>query len=147
MVGSRKNWLLPEDGWPIVPFLHGCQGPGKDNAAHGTPKGQMFKKVHQALPKRNNGIGDWGLRQQLHLGRKRAFNKIARPTFRPEVVKRVVRISIGLQEVSDWALWRSRPPQKRKKIRHKNSPRKRRNGGTPVGCMRQIALRRKQGGL
>jgi hypothetical protein len=54
-----------------------------------------------------------------HLGRdvgsKRAFNKTVRQTFELEVMKRVVRISIGLWEVSDWTFWRGRPPLKRKK--------------------------------
>jgi hypothetical protein len=32
-----------------------------------------------------------------------------------EVVKRMVGFSIGLWKVSDWRLWRSRPPPKQKK--------------------------------
>jgi hypothetical protein len=38
-----------------------------------------------------------------------------RQTFGLEVVKRVVVISIGLWEASDWASWRSRSPPKQKK--------------------------------
>jgi hypothetical protein len=49
-------------------------------------------------------IRDQGLKGQLHLGSKRAFNKTIRQTFGMELVKQIVGISIGLQEVIDWTL-------------------------------------------
>jgi hypothetical protein len=45
---------------------------------------------------KNNSIRDQGLKGQLHLGSKRAFNKTIRQAFGLEVVKGVVGISIGL---------------------------------------------------
>lgn len=38
-----------------------------------------------------------------------------------EVVKRAVRVSIGLRKVTDWILWMGWPPPKQKKRRPKHS--------------------------
>jgi hypothetical protein len=60
--------------------------------------------------------------RQLCLGSKKAFNKSVRQTFRLEVVKQVVGFSGGLQEVSDWALWRSWPlPSERRGYKYLKS--------------------------
>jgi hypothetical protein len=76
MVGPSRSWLLAKDGWPAVPFLHCARDTIiKDNVVCGIPKGQMFEKKCRARPKRNSEIRDRGLRQQLCLGSKRAFNK------------------------------------------------------------------------
>jgi hypothetical protein len=40
---------------------------------------------------------------------KRAFNKTVSQTFGLEIMKRVVRISMGFWEMSDWTLWRVAP--------------------------------------
>jgi hypothetical protein len=91
----------------------------------------MFGKIYRAQPKRNSGIKDRGLKQELRLGSERAFNKTVRQTLGLEAVKQAVGISIGLRKVSDRALCRGRPPPKQKKRLKKHIPRKRRNGGTP----------------
>jgi hypothetical protein len=87
------------------------QGPGKDDIVHGTPKGWTYEKRHQAWPKRNNGIMDWGLRRELHLGSKETFYEATGL----EVVKRAVESSIWLRKMSVKTLWRSQPPPKYKK--------------------------------
>jgi hypothetical protein len=48
-------------------------------------------------------------------GKQEGIQRDHRQTFRLEVVKRVVRISILFREVSYWTLWRGRPPLKQKK--------------------------------
>jgi hypothetical protein len=69
----------------------------------------MFRKRHWVKLEGITVIRDQRMRQQLHLERNRAFNKIVRQTFGPEVMKQVVGISIGLQKVSDLASWWSQP--------------------------------------
>jgi hypothetical protein len=61
-----------------------------------------------------------------------------------EVEKRIFGSSTGLREVSEWTLWRDLSPPKRKIRGPKHSPRERKNGGTPVGFSRRIALRMEQ---
>jgi hypothetical protein len=108
-------------GWltrRAIPALckgHGHQEPGRGNITTGAPKGWTFRKRLRAQPECKNAIRDPSLKGQLHPGSKRAFNKMVRQTFGLEVMKRVVRISIRLQEVSKWTLWRSWQPPKQKK--------------------------------
>jgi hypothetical protein len=54
---------------------HSRQGPCKDDVACGTPKGRTFGKKCRGQPECNNGIKDIGLKGQLRLGSKKAFNK------------------------------------------------------------------------
>jgi hypothetical protein len=79
---------------------HGWHGQGKDKAVPRTQKGQTFKKRHWTKLEGINEIRDQGMRQQLCLESKRAFNKIVRQTFRVEAMKQVVGISIRSQK---WA--------------------------------------------
>jgi hypothetical protein len=85
------------------------------SVARGTSKGQTIRKRHQAQPECNSGIKDSGERWQLCLGSKRALNKTVRHTFGLEVAKQTVELSIRLQKMSDWTLWRGRPPPERKR--------------------------------
>jgi hypothetical protein len=64
-------------------------------------EGPMVKKGWQKCPECNNGIRNRGLREQLHLGSKKAFNNTVRETLRQEVLKQVVGISIRSQKVSE----------------------------------------------
>jgi hypothetical protein len=45
-------------------------------------------------------------------------NEIVRKSIGLEFKKRTTGMSNGLQKVKDWALWRGRPPPKRKKKLH-----------------------------
>jgi hypothetical protein len=72
----------------------------KDDGVCGTPKGQTFEKRCQVQPECNNGIRDRGLKEQLHLGSKRAFNKTIRQTLALEVVKLAARSSIMTPNMS-----------------------------------------------
>jgi hypothetical protein len=118
MAGPGRSWLPPSEGLPrAVPAPrngHGRQGPGKDDAVRGTPKGRTLERRRRARPEGNNDIRNRGLKQQLRLGSKKEFNKAVRQTLGLEVLKRVAGISIGLWEVSNWTLWRGRPPPTRK---------------------------------
>jgi hypothetical protein len=87
-----------------APMLHRT----RDTVVRGQARTMLFTELLKdgrlrclGRPKRNNGIRDQGLRQRLHLGSKRAFNKTVRQAFGLEAVKQVVGISIGLLEVSD----------------------------------------------
>jgi hypothetical protein len=97
--GSRQK-LATSCRWftrcaiPALRKGHGRRGPGK------TP---------------GNGIGGRSRRQELCLGSKETFYVVLGQTHRLEIVKRVVRFSIGLWKVTDWTSWRSQPPPKRKK--------------------------------
>jgi hypothetical protein len=55
------------------------------------------------------------VRQQLHLGSKREFNKIIRKTLVLEIMNRIARSSVRMQKIRDWTLWRGQPPPKQKK--------------------------------
>jgi hypothetical protein len=114
IVGPGRSWLLPKDGWPTVPFLQRARDMVFRDQAGTVLYEESLIDEHseecRAQPGCNNDIRDWGQKEQLHLGSKRAINKTVRQTFELEVVKRVVGIPIGLPEVSDWTLWRGRPP-------------------------------------
>jgi hypothetical protein len=114
MVGPGRSRPLP-----AVPFLH-CARVGVVGDMAGQPTTASEDKAGDSSYVWN------GLGQSLEL----------------EVVKRAVEISIGLRKVSDWTLWRAWLPPKRKERRRKHVPRKRRNGGAPVGYSGRIALRR-----
>jgi hypothetical protein len=55
------------------------------------------------------------MKQQLLLGGKRTLNKAFRQALVLEVLKLTAGSSIGLQKMSDSALWRSQHPPKRNK--------------------------------
>jgi hypothetical protein len=80
---------------------HSRQGQGQDIVLRGTSKRWMFGKRSRPKPESNNSIRGQGLRQQLHLGSKRAFNKIIRWIFGLEIMKQAVRISSRLWKVRD----------------------------------------------
>jgi hypothetical protein len=68
----------------------------------------------------NKGIGAQAARQLLLMTNEKAFNRrrvyeALRQKFEPEAMKIAAELSIGLLEVSDWTLWRSQSPHKRKK--------------------------------
>jgi hypothetical protein len=87
--------------------------------------GPTAKKWRQKGPGCNNNIRNQHLRQHLHTGSKKAFNRSVRETLRLEVVNQVVKTSIGLYKMSDWTLWRGRHPPKWEKRRHNHSKWKR----------------------
>jgi hypothetical protein len=91
---------------------HGHQGPGRDNVARRALKGRTLEKGRRALPKRNSGIRDRGLRWELHLGSKETFYEALRQNIGLEVAKRAVEFFIGLWKISVKTLWRSWPPPK-----------------------------------
>jgi hypothetical protein len=101
------------------------QGPVRNNVARGAHNGRTLEIRRWKGPECNNEIKDRGARRQIRLGSEGALNKTVRQTLGQEVAKRAVEFFIGLLEVSDWTLWRGRPPPKRKNIRPKHSPRKR----------------------
>jgi hypothetical protein len=100
----------------VEPPCHSCtaqghlyKGPGRDNVARGDPIGRTLS------------LGG-GTRRQLRLRKERISGRIFRKIVELEIRKRIVGSTTGLREVSDWRLWRGRPPPKRNKRRPKNSP-------------------------
>jgi hypothetical protein len=74
---------------------HGCQGPGKDDDVHETPKGRTLEIRHQAWPKRNNGIKDQGLGWET-------FYEALGQIIKLEVLKQRVTSSIRVRSGSSW---------------------------------------------
>jgi hypothetical protein len=72
----------------------------KDNVICGTPKGWTFKKRRWVQPECNNGIKDRGLKEQLHLGTKRVFNKTIRLTLGLVDIKLAAGSSIRIPKMS-----------------------------------------------
>jgi hypothetical protein len=62
-----------------------------------------------------NGTRNRDFKEQLCLGNERTTSRIYRKTIGLEIEKRAVRISSGMRKVTDWTLWRGRPPPKRKR--------------------------------
>jgi hypothetical protein len=56
-----------------------CAFPARHKAR--CPKGPKVEKRRRNSPECNKGIKNWGLRQQLRLGRERVLNKTVRQTF------------------------------------------------------------------
>jgi hypothetical protein len=99
MVGPGRSWPLPTDGCLTVLFLHAVRGT--------VIKDQWSRR--QRGPEYNNGIKDQGTRLQLCLRKVGTTSRNFRKTVELEVVKRAVRISIRLWEVSDLTMWRGWP--------------------------------------
>jgi hypothetical protein len=83
-------------------------------------------KICKSVPKRTDarnetthvpGRHQWNrdLKEQLYLLNERKTSGIYKKTIGLEIVKRAVRISSGMRKVTDWTLWRGRPPPKRKR--------------------------------
>jgi hypothetical protein len=62
-----------------------------------------------------NGTRNRDFKEQLRLENERTTSGIYRKTIGLEIVKQAVRISSGMRKVTDWTLWRGRPPRKRKR--------------------------------
>jgi hypothetical protein len=62
-----------------------------------------------------NGTRNRDFKEQLRLGNERTTSGIYRKTIGLEIVKPAVRISSVMRKVTDWTLWRGRPPPKRKR--------------------------------
>jgi hypothetical protein len=140
-VGAQED--QPEEQRPAVVYQNPRKRRTRDNFARGVPAGQKFERKRRKDPECNNGIKDRGARRQLHLRKKRTTSNGIRGRSRRqelrlgsvkilyetlgqildlEDVKRAVGISIGLRKVSDWTMWGSRYPLKRKKRRPKHGP-------------------------
>jgi 5-methylcytosine-specific restriction endonuclease McrA len=87
----------------------------KDNVVQRNLRGQTFGNRRRALPNCNNDITDRGLRRELRLGSRDVFYEALGQTLELEIVKRAVGISMRSRKVSDWTLWRGRPPPKRRR--------------------------------
>jgi hypothetical protein len=103
-------------------------------------KGPTVENRQRKGPECNNGISNRGLKEQPRLGSKRAFNKTVRQTPGLKIAKRAVEFSVGLRKMSDWTLWRSRPPPKRKG----DYPQLQCQGCTSVGHSRRFCPHRSE---
>jgi hypothetical protein len=110
---------------------------------------------HWVQPKCDNGMRDWGLKQQLWLERTRNVNKALGETTELEVIMLAAMSSCKIWKMSVKTLWRSRPPTKWKKrlpragmsatLRNSEcTDPHRRNGSTLVGYTRWTPSRREQ---
>jgi hypothetical protein len=61
------------------------------------------------------GIGGWSSGQLSPLGRRAPAYKTVKKALDLEIVKQTNGMSSGFREIRKWALWRDRPPPKRKK--------------------------------
>jgi hypothetical protein len=81
-----RQWWAPEEAGshlqrdepPCYPCM--AQGTSQDNVARGAPKGQTFRKRHQAKPEGITGIRNQGSRQEPCLGSRATFSRIFRKT-------------------------------------------------------------------
>jgi hypothetical protein len=113
-------------------------GVGKTSAERTEPGTRQNKKFRNDEmmgrlwkgPECNNGLRNRGLsqqlrgktgikdplkRQQLRLESERTTSEFDRKAFELEFVKRANGMSNGLKKLKKWALWRGRPPLKRRK--------------------------------
>jgi hypothetical protein len=88
-----------------MPFLH-CIC---DNVARGVPKGRTLERRQRTHQDCSNGISDRDLKVHLYLRKERTSGRIFRKTAELEGMKQIVRTSIRLWKMSDWALWKGRP--------------------------------------
>jgi hypothetical protein len=79
---------------------HCHQGQGKDKAVPRTQKGQTFRKRHRVKQEGINGIRNQGLKEQLHLRKKRTPNRIFGKTKELEVAKHIVGTSSRLRKMN-----------------------------------------------
>jgi hypothetical protein len=82
------------------------------------PEGRYVQDETQEGPRDKIGREDPDTRRPLCLTIENISEENDRKVFKPEVMKRAVGMSSGLQRFKDWTLWRGRPPRKRKKRRH-----------------------------
>jgi hypothetical protein len=73
------------DQEPAVRYHNPQKRWNKDGDVQGAPKEQMFRKRQQTQPECNNGIRDWGLKEQLCLGCKGDISKFQKQTVVLEV--------------------------------------------------------------
>jgi hypothetical protein len=151
MVGPGRSWPPPTDGWPAVPFLHGIKDTAIRDQAGTVLQEELLKDGQSRRDNWESGprsvlykdslkasiweemthaaeIQQWhkGPRPETRAtsGEQRDFYEALGQSIGLEVTKRAVEFSIRLQKMSDWTLWRGRPPPKRKKRSPKHSPRK-----------------------
>jgi hypothetical protein len=98
---------------------HGLLRQGKYDIAPSTPKGWTSRMKHWKGPECKIGIKAPDTRRQLCLKIERTSEGIDRNAFKLEFMKRATRMFNGLRKMMNWALWRGRPPPKRKNKRHK----------------------------
>jgi hypothetical protein len=60
-----------------------------DIVARGAPKGWTLERRQWTCQECSSGIRDRDLKEQLHLGSQRAFNKTVRKTVELEVIKQI----------------------------------------------------------
>jgi hypothetical protein len=92
-VKIKEMLRLPTEGWPDVPFLHR----GRDTVVR-DQAGTMLQEENRqdgcsGREIGRNGIRDWDLEEQLHLGSERASRRIFRNALVPEIVKQRVEPS------------------------------------------------------
>jgi hypothetical protein len=124
------RWCVPqEDWWPDVQEEHGVKDAViKDRRSKRTTEisnqWQYCKRNFERMdarkrcrghPKCNNGLRKRGLKERLDLWSTRIFCRIFMKTAELEIAKQIVGASIRLRKMSNWTLWRGRPPPERKK--------------------------------
>jgi hypothetical protein len=167
---TRKlQWRLSEHWGPIWGpatsrgILEPTERQNDDNVVRGNPKGWTFYKRHRAQPNCNNGIKDWGLKQQLWLGSKWNVNKALRRIIVLEVIKLAevfhqdsknkcqnVAEELATTQVKEETThsWRARDVGTPATFGSSAcTDRKRKNANTPVGYFGRAALRREKCGM
>jgi hypothetical protein len=92
-----------------------CKGPGRGNVGRGNSKVRIFGKKQRTRSKYNKGIKDRGAKEQTRQRMRRTFDRTTRKTVRLEIDRRIVRSAVELKQMNNSAIWKIRPPLKRKK--------------------------------
>jgi hypothetical protein len=85
----------------------------RNKLARGIRKGRTLRRRQLMRQEGTNGTKNRDLEEQLRLGSERRTSGSYRKNFGLQIMKRAV-ISSGLRKISNWALWRGRPPPQRK---------------------------------
>jgi hypothetical protein len=107
--GTRREGVTQRKGNAVRKNRTRC------NVEQGSRKEWTFGKRHRTKPKGSHGVKNRDAKEQLRLRSERTSGGIFGKTFGLEVAKRAARSSVMMRKITDWTLWRGRPPPKRKK--------------------------------
>jgi hypothetical protein len=101
--------------WHDVRVPSTGKNPIRDHGQQERRKGRRDEKKRWEDSEGNNGTRRRDVKEQLRRRNERTTSEIYRKIIRLEVVKRPTEMSTGLLKVRNWALWRGKPPLKRRK--------------------------------
>jgi hypothetical protein len=112
---GKRGRIVGWDQQPAVGYQSPLTQHTKDIVVRDTPEGRVCEKRRWTQPRCNSGIKDRGMKQWPHLGTGNTFIEALGQNFGLEIVKRTVGSSTILRSLSNWLLWKCRPPPKQKR--------------------------------